>query len=338
MRGLMRMAGCIGGLLMALGCASTATSQDSRTLTITAKVPEGTGTVYVAGNLPELGPWNPSVYAMGGMGPQRTATLQVPDGTEVRFKLTAGSWAREAVDMNCTPPSDTVVTVSGDTTVEVEVMKFRSPDSECPWPDPSRWEEAIAAFEAEDHKNPPASGLILATGSSSIAHWHSSIRQDLAPLDVIPRGFGGSTINDLLHYADRVVIPYKPAAILVYEGDNDIAGGVFPATVLAKYKEFVALVHKELPETRLYILAVKPSPSRWDQWERFQQVNEGLKELCDEDEKLFYIDIATPMLGSDGRPRAELFGEDMLHMNELGYAIWSEQVKAAMLARESGVQ
>ena len=35
-----------------------------------------------------------------------------------------------------------------------------------------------------------------------------------------------------------------------------------------------------------------------------------------------FIDVATPMLDADGRPRAELFLEDGLHMNREGYALW----------------
>jgi lysophospholipase L1-like esterase len=338
MRGLTRLVRCIGGGAFALLLTACTTAQEMRTLTIVATVPEGSGTVFLTGNQPELGPWNPALLAMEGMGRERTATLQVEEGTEVRFKFTEGSWAREAVDPNCTVPPDTAVVVTGDMTHQAEIQMFRSPDRECPWQDPLRWENAIKAFEEADRGAMPAPGLILATGSSSIAHWHDTIKSDLAPMEIIPRGFGGSTINDLVHYTPRVVLPYKPAAILVYEGDNDIAGGVFPETVLAKFKEFMDLVRADLPETRLYILAVKPSPSRWDQWPLYAKLNAGLKSLCEADDKCVYIDVASPMLGADGKARPELFGEDMLHMNELGYALWSETVKAAMLPRESGVQ
>ena len=94
------------------------------------------------------------------------------------------------------------------------------------YPNPERFEKAVQAFEAKDKKDPPPASAIVCTGSSSMVGWHKTIRNDLAPLTVIPRGFGGSTMNDVLYYAERVAIPYRPRAILVYEGDNDIACGI----------------------------------------------------------------------------------------------------------------
>ena len=93
------------------------------------------------------------------------------------------------------------------------------------YPDPTRFEDAIRAFEAEDVKNMPPAGAIVGAGSSSMRMWHGTIREDLAPLTIIPRGFGGSNMKDLLYYADRIVIKYKPRAVMIYEGDNDTRRG-----------------------------------------------------------------------------------------------------------------
>jgi hypothetical protein len=37
---------------------------------------------------------------------------------------------------------------------------------------------------------------------------------------------------------------------------------------------------------------------------------------------MVYIDVFTPMLTKDGKPRPELFVEDRLHMNRQGYELW----------------
>ena len=94
--------------------------------------------------------------------------------------------------------------------------------------DPSRWADAIAAFDADAASRP--SGAIVLTGSSSFARWRT-MEEDLAPLTVVPRGFGGSTMADVLHYVDRLVMPYKPRAVVIYEGDNDTFFGVSPETI-----------------------------------------------------------------------------------------------------------
>jgi hypothetical protein len=63
----------LAALLTGVGCAKQEPPvQESRaeccTATIRALVPEGTGTLYLAGNLPELGPWEPDALAMEGAG------------------------------------------------------------------------------------------------------------------------------------------------------------------------------------------------------------------------------------------------------------------------------
>jgi hypothetical protein len=60
--------------------------------------------VYLSGNLPELGPWDPKKLAMQGNGRERTALLRVPEGTALEFKFTLGAWEREGLG-----PSGTVM-------------------------------------------------------------------------------------------------------------------------------------------------------------------------------------------------------------------------------------
>ena len=200
--------------------------------------------------------------------------------------------------------------------------------------DPVRFEKAIAAFEAADQKAMPPEGAVLCIGSSSMGGWHGTIKKDLAPLTVIPRGFGGSTMHDLLHFTDRVVIPYKPRAILIYEGDNDVSQKVSPEAILATFKQFTAKVHAALPDTRIYMLAIKPSISRWKMWPEMEEANRLLEQQCKRDKRMTYIDIATPMLNEAGTPMESIFLKDMLHMNAEGYKIWTKVVRPVLVDRE----
>lgn len=207
-----------------------------------------------------------------------------------------------------------------------------------PWPDPRRFEKAIKKFEKQDEKNPPPAGAILCIGSSSMRGWHRTIRADLAPLTVIPRGFGGSTMHDVIHFADRVVLPYKPRAIVVYEGDNDAAAGVSAEGIRDAFAAFVGKVREELPETRFYFLAIKPSISRWKIWPRMKKANALIRRDCEKDKKLTFVDIAAPMLGPDGRPRKDIFKSDNLHMNRKGYEIWRDVLRPILLKKEGACE
>mgnify|MGYP006286078573 CR=1 FL=1 len=301
-------------------------AQETReaSLTIIATVPEGTGDVYLPGNLDELGPWNPGGLKMEGTGTTRKATLRVPVGTTVEFKLTQGSWAKEELNPDFTVPENYSVTVTEDMEHEVEAVLFKSLDVEMPYPDPLRYEDDIKAFEKMDRREMPAPGQLLAVGSSSIVYWHASIEEDLAPVPVVPRGFGGSTMHDLIYFTDRVVFPYEPAALLVYEGDNDIAANVPVSKVLRKYDTFIDLVETRLPRAHIFMLPAKPSPSRIEYLPRMRELNAEIRERCEANPNLTYIDTATPLLDETGSPDPKYFLDDMLHLNPEGYKVWAK--------------
>ena len=202
--------------------------------------------------------------------------------------------------------------------------------------DLSRYEGAIQAFEAADRENMPPPGAIVVTGSSSIALWNDAMPADLAPLTVIPRGFGGSAMADVLHFVDRVVIAYRPRAVVIYEGDND-TGRFFvpPATIASELQQIIAAVHSELPDTRVYVMSVKPSLARVAVWDKAQEANALYQEVAAADERVHYIDVATPFLKADGTVMDDIFIDDGLHLNEKGTRIWASTIKAALMPLEA---
>ncbi|MCP5516627.1 MAG: hypothetical protein H7A45_05115 [Verrucomicrobiales bacterium] len=189
----------------------------------------------------------------------------------------------------------------------------------------TRFESEILAFERADLANPPPASSAVFTGSSSIRGW-PGLAGAFPPYAVLNRGFGGSEMSDLLYYFDRVVAVYQPAFVIVYEGDNDLAGGKSVEQVIADYRTFRDRAQAVLPGTGVGFLAVKPSPSREAYLDAQRAVNAALAAMADEDPGVEFIDVFTPMLDADGRPRAGLFQSDMLHMNATGYAIWTALV------------
>jgi lysophospholipase L1-like esterase len=185
----------------------------------------------------------------------------------------------------------------------------------------SRWERSIARFEEADRLAPPAPGQVLFVGSSSIVRW-TTLAEDFPSIDLLNRGFGGSQISDVLEFADRVIVAYRPRHVVLYAGDNDADAGRTADEIFADYKGIVERVHAALPDTRISFISMKPSPSRWDRADVMIAGNAMIKAFADADPRLDYIDVWGPMLGVDGTPRAELFVEDMLHMNPHGYVLW----------------
>lgn len=192
--------------------------------------------------------------------------------------------------------------------------------------DPKRFEEAIKAYEAADKTNPPPEGAILFTGASSIRLW-KTLAEDFPEHKVINRGFGGSQMSDNVHFADRIVIPYKPKLIVIQAGGNDINAGKSPETVLADFKAYVEKVRAKLPDVRIAYMSINPSPARWSQIEKQKQANKLVKDYVATGKNLDYIDIWDSVLGSDGQPREELFVADKLHPSAEGYKIRTQFVR-----------
>jgi lysophospholipase L1-like esterase len=183
--------------------------------------------------------------------------------------------------------------------------------------------DEIESFAAADRVAPPAPHGVLFVGSSTIRMW-PALKADFAGVPVIQRGFGGSELSDVVHYASRIVIPYKPRLVILYAGDNDIAVGKTATTVFAEYEQFVRLVERALPDTRIAFVSIKPSIARWALIDQIRSTNSMVRNFAAHDPRLLYIDTYTPMLSPDGTPRKELFVEDGLHMNDAGYALWRD--------------
>ena len=200
-----------------------------------------------------------------------------------------------------------------------------------------RWEPVIAAFEAQDRELPPQPGGTMFLGSSSIRFWDLErwFPESRFPgLRTTNRGFGGSQIVDSLHYLDRIVWPHRPSTIVFYAGDNDIAAGKSAATVAADFAELSRRVWVELPGTRLIYVAVKPSLARWQLAPEMRAANALIAAAAEGESRLTFLDIDTPMIGDDGRPRPEIFVEDGLHLSDDGYRLWTDLLAPHLDSRE----
>jgi len=190
---------------------------------------------------------------------------------------------------------------------------------------PERWQEDIDAFVARDAAHAPTPGGVVFVGSSSIRMW-TSLAADFSGHAVVNRGFGGSELADSVHFFDQLVAPHAPRMVVLYAGDNDLWSGKTPEAVFADFQAFCTKLHAAFPKARLAYLAIKPSPSRWKTRDAIVDTNALIAAECARDPRRVFVDVFTPMLAPDGKPRSELFLEDMLHMNQAGYALWTAQL------------
>jgi lysophospholipase L1-like esterase len=198
-------------------------------------------------------------------------------------------------------------------------------------PAASRWEEAMQAFERQDAKSPPAQQANVFVGSSSIRMW--KLQDSFPGHDCINRGFGGSEMADAAQYVKRIVLPLKPRVIVLYSGDNDLSKNKTPEDVLAAYRDFARQVREQSAETKLVVLALKPSPKRFSLADKYRAANRLLEAAVKTDPHAVFIDVWSPMLGEEGFPRPELYMADQLHMTPAGYRIWNQLVEPHLAPR-----
>ncbi|WP_099797424.1 SGNH/GDSL hydrolase family protein [Variovorax sp. 54] len=191
----------------------------------------------------------------------------------------------------------------------------------------ARWHNELAAFARADQERFPQPGGVVFVGSSTVRMW-TRLSQDFSrvPGGIVNRGFGGSTLADCALFARDLVVRYKPRQVVLYAGDNDLAEGRTPLQVLDSFARFANAVRAELPDVRISFISVKPSPSREQLMPQIRETNHVISAYLNLLPNSEYIDIHTPMLGADGRPRPELFRGDRLHLTDEGYRLWQSVV------------
>lgn len=188
------------------------------------------------------------------------------------------------------------------------------------------WATELREFAEQDSIQKPPIAAVLFYGSSSIRMW-KTLATDFPDQPVLNRGFGGSRFPDALALFDRLVVRYRPRQVVLYEGDNDINAGDTPQEVYASFRAFEQLMRRKLPKSQLVFVAIKPSLARWALYPKMQEANALIRQYMEKHPKrLRFVDVGPPMLGTDGKPRPELFLEDGLHMTRAGYEIWTQAV------------
>ena len=201
----------------------------------------------------------------------------------------------------------------------------------------SVWRPDLDVFAASDKVNRPQQGGVLFVGSSTIRMW-SNLAQDFRQQPIIiNRGFGGSTLAACNFFATELVLQYRPSQVLIYAGENDLTIGRSPQDVMQSFIHLSEQVRAELPEARIAFISIKPSPSRKHLLMAMQQTNRLIEGYLEKLPNSQYIDTHYPMLGSNGKPRDDLFLADMLHMNEAGYALWQEIIAPYLGNKGGGV-
>lgn len=183
----------------------------------------------------------------------------------------------------------------------------------------------VQAFKKLDSIKPPTKNAILLIGSSSFTKWVDV--QNYFPLfPIINRGFGGSTLPDVIRFADDVIFPYELKQILIYCGENDLASAdsVTATMVFNRFKQLFQIIRGRLPKVPVAYVSMKPSPSRERLWPKMVEGNRLIKSFLKKKKNTAFIDVYPKMFDANGEVMKDIFLKDNLHMNSKGYVIWQK--------------
>ncbi len=199
-------------------------------------------------------------------------------------------------------------------------------------PDAGKFEPEINYYKHADDTSKIPEHPIVFIGSSSIKNW-IGLDSSFAGYPVLNRGFGGSTLNDQIKYANDIALKHDAKQFVIYCGENDFANeyNVTPEIVFERFKTFYDIIRAKYPETPIVYIGLKPSPSKLNMMSKIYAYNTLVQAFIANEKNIVYVDVFTPMLAADGQPDTTLFFEDKLHMNRKGYRLWSDIVKPLLI-------
>jgi hypothetical protein len=75
------------------------------------------------------------------------------------------------------------------------------------------------------------------------------------------------------------------------------------------------------------LISAKPSPARWHLEQEYKTLNRAFADFASKKSNCYYADVWEVMLDEKGMVRTDIFLEDDLHMNRLGYQLWDSVIK-----------
>lgn len=185
----------------------------------------------------------------------------------------------------------------------------------------------IQAFKQQDSIQKPPLQPILFIGSSSFTMW-KDLQSDFPGYTILNRGFGGSSLLDLIRYKQEVITKYNPKQIVMYCGENDFAASdtVSVKTVFDRFTSLFLYIQSKFKDIPFVYVAMKPSPSRYLLLPKYTAANKLIQQYLKKFKNTNFVDVYQPMLMEAGSPRLDIFLDDNLHMNKAGYSIWQKLI------------
>lgn len=154
----------------------------------------------------------------------------------------------------------------------------------------------------------------------------------LGTTNVVNRGISGDDAQGIINRLVQI-LPYKPKAIFLMCGTNDLSHELTPQQVFDNCKKVIDSILAGSPETRLYVQSLLPINESFRRWKRLvgktndiPVINEKLKAYCEE-RNITYIPLFPHFTRGNSNVLLRTLSVDGLHLSRPGYSIWASELR-----------
>lgn len=164
---------------------------------------------------------------------------------------------------------------------------------------------------------------VVFAGDSLIGGWKvDQLSKAFPNIKASNRGIGGDVSRGLLFRWKEDVLALKPRAIVLLIGTNDLSAHGNPADVEHNIALMIDQARAQNPEVPIVLCTVPPrdvadAPLKPG---ALADLNARIVRLGAE-KRVEVVDLFTPLATPEGKPVAEYFGEDRIHITPAGYKV-----------------
>ncbi|MEL6928255.1 MAG: GDSL-type esterase/lipase family protein [Cyanobacteria bacterium J06600_6] len=173
---------------------------------------------------------------------------------------------------------------------------------------------------------PNVKGKIMFVGSSIFRLW-TTLAKDMHPLPVINQAFGGSKTEEVLYYADDLIIPHQPKIVVYYCGSNDINAGSDAQGIQTRFALFVEYLATHLPNVYIFFVSINRAPQKQSKWHTVDAANLAIKQYAQTIPNVEFIDVNPALFDESDFPRYDLFTGDLVHLKPAAYEAFTKIIK-----------
>ena len=202
---------------------------------------------------------------------------------------------------------------------------------------PEVWSDEIAALDTIDHLDLLPEQPVVVVGGRLVKLW-PGLEDLLAPRDVLVRGLGDATVNDIGHHYERLVGFYRPQFLVLLPGNSEfhIRDNKSPEELAGAIRDLAKLDLSHGYTERFYVFVPLKTVLHSGDYDKIDATHSLLAEWAGGNPHVTLLDANPLLADSRGEPSPNFFRSDGIHLNEHGFLRLSMLLREQLQRDESG--